>query len=122
MSHELHYLERQHSRQHALSPHSLPPLLPRQRRGRLEGLPRDEGLPADGAGVGQQSGYGAGRRAVALAGGGGVEGPGAVQGAGGGTSALDDGGVRPAGGGGSQQVHTGHTGQSGKWKFGYTHI
>ena len=41
-----------------------------------------------------------GRRAVALAGGGGVEGAVALQGAGGGTSALDDGGVRPAGGGG----------------------
>ena len=66
--------------------------------------------------------YGAGRRAVAMAGGRGVEGPSAVQGTGGGASALDDGGVRSAGGGGSQQVHTGHTGQSGKWKFGHTQI
>ena len=64
----------------------------------MERISRAEGLPADGAGVRQQSGYGSGRRAVALAGGGGVEGTVALQGAGGGASALDDGGVRPAGG------------------------
>ena len=122
MSHELHYLERQHSRRHDPSPHSLPPLLPGQRRGRLEGLPRSEGQPADGACIRQQSGHGAGRRTVALAGGGGMEGSGTLQGAGSGASTLDDGGVRPAGGGGNQQVHTGHTGQSGKWKFEHTHI
>ena len=120
--HELHYLERQDSRRHDPSPHSLPPLVQGQRRRRVEGLPRAEGLPADGAGISQQSGYGAGRRAVAMAGGGGVEGTVALQGAGGGASALDDGGVRSAGGGGSQQVHTGHTGQSGKWGFEYTLI
>ena len=54
----LHYLERQDSRRHDPSPHSLPPLVQGQRRRRVEGLPRAEGLPADGAGVRQQSGTG----------------------------------------------------------------
>lgn len=51
-------MERQDSRRHDPSPHSLPPLVQGQRRRRVEGLPRAEGLPADGAGVRQQSGTG----------------------------------------------------------------
>ena len=98
LSHGLHNLEKQRGRRLHSASGGLPPLLPRQRRGRMERISRAEGLPADGAGVRQQSGYGSGRRAVALAGGGGVEGTVALQGAGGGASALDDGGVRPAGG------------------------